>query len=129
MPTKAPRKRGERYPVEFVASEFGVDRKTLVRRIEAKNIDSSHGVTMREAFSAWTANDERAADRARQQKAEADTAEITAAEKSGKLMLRKDAALLWADLTIEVRKLIQSKPTWKASELLTALAKIKTDVK
>ena len=122
------RKRGERYPVEYVAREFGVDRAALLRRLEAKNIDTSGGITFRQAFSAWTAKDERDADRARQQKAEADTAEITAAEKSGKLMLRKDAQLLWADLTIELRKLIQSKPTWKAAELLTAMAKIKTEV-
>lgn len=122
MPTK--RKRGERYPVEFVASEFGVDRKTLVRRLEARNVDSSRGVTMREAFGAWTAKDQREADRARQQAAEADTAEVTAAEKRGLLMLRKDAALLWADATIEVRKLVQSQPKWESGKLLAALGKI-----
>lgn len=125
MPTK--RKRGERYPVEFVASEFGVDRKTLVRRLEARNVDSSQGVTIREAFGAWTAKDQREADRARQQAAEADTAEVTAAEKRRLLMFKKDAALLWADATIEVRKLIQSQKKWESGKLLAALGKIKPE--
>jgi|SRR6476620_5927279 len=125
MPTK--RKRGERYPVEFVASEFGVDRKTFIRRLEAKNIDYSKGVTIREGFSAWTSKDERDADRARQQKAEADSAELDAAKKRGELMFTKDAEVLWADRTIAWRKVIQARDSWKSPDLLKELAKIKLD--
>ncbi len=121
------RKRGERYPVEFVSKELGVDRAALLRRLDAKGVDYSAGVTFKEAFSAWTSKDQRDADRARQQAAEADTAEVTAAQKKGELMFKKDAALLWADATIELRKLVQSQPKWESAKLLAAMAKIKPE--
>lgn len=121
------RKRGERYPVEHIAKELGVDRKALERRLDAKSVDSTQGITFREAFSAWTAKDERDADRARQQKADADSAEVDAAHKVGDLMFKKDGALLWADATIELRKLVQSQPKWESEKLLAGMAKIEVE--
>lgn len=117
--------KGKRHSVNFVATEFGVDRLALTRRLTAARIDYSKGITFKEGFAAWTARDERDADRARQQKAEADSAEMDAAKKRGELMLVKDAGLLWADRTIEQRKLIQTRNNWESNELLKELAKIK----
>lgn len=67
----------------------------------------------------------RAVDAARKEKAEADTAEIAVAEKRKLIMLKSDARLLWADATIEVRRVIESREQWKSGELLRALSKIK----
>jgi hypothetical protein len=119
--------KSERHPVNFICKELGVDRMAMTRRLDAKGINSSDGVTFREAFSAWTSKDDRDADRARQQKADADSAEVDAALKLGELMFKKDAALLWADATIEVRKVIQSQAKWESVKLLSALSKIKPE--
>ncbi|MEY2500601.1 MAG: hypothetical protein QOI07_935 [Verrucomicrobiota bacterium] len=127
MKRKNGQQKGERHPVHFVATELGVDRNALTKRLDVKGVDCSEGVTFREAFAAWTSKDERDADRARQQKADADSAELDAATKRGDLMFAKDAEQRWADLTIEWRKTIQAKPKWESAALLKELSKIKLD--
>lgn len=88
-------------------------------------MNTSKPHTLAEAYAAMSAKFEREADRARQQRAEADTAEITAAEKMGLLMLKSDARILWADAVIEVRRVIESQDEWESGKLLVALSKIK----
>jgi len=120
-------KLAQRHPVRFVASELAVDRMALQRRLKTAGVDYSKGILFREAFEVLTAKADRDADRDRQRKAEADTAEITAAEKRGTLMLKSDAAAMWADVTIEVRRVIQSRKEWDSAKLLVELAKLKPD--
>src|SRR5688572_25253786 len=96
-------KRGERHPVEFVARELGVDRKALERRLDAKNVDCTAGITFREAFSAWTSKDDRDAARARQQIADAGSAEMDAAEKRGLLMPKANHIRWVKDYGTQVR--------------------------
>jgi hypothetical protein len=75
-----------------------------------------------------TAAESKAIDAARREKAEADSAEIDAAEKMGLLMLKTDARLIWADVTIEVRRTIEGADFLKPEQvqkLLLALSKIR----
>jgi hypothetical protein len=53
------RDKGLRYPVEFVAAELGVDRKTLERRCEASGFHlNGAGLTFREAYDALSQKSE-----------------------------------------------------------------------
>lgn len=97
-----------RYPVEYVASELGVDRKRLIRQLEAAGTDFSQGVTFQEAFDALTSKAEREADRDRRIKAEARSAEMTAAEKEKTLMLRAEHETVVRELAVQTRARVQS---------------------
>ena len=121
------RERGKRYPVEFVASELGVDRKRLIRRLEDMGIDMSAGVTFREAFDALTARQEAEADRARRQKAEADTAQMDAETKRGTLMLTSRHREWVKELGTQTRvKVMEANiPEPAKKRLLASIAEIK----
>lgn len=106
MPAKK-RTRGERYPVEWVAAEFGVDRKTLARRLDAKGVDSSEGVTLHEAFDAWTGKLAGEKERLRKVTEEANLAEIETAEKRGTLILKSESKRLISDLAAQTRMKIE----------------------
>jgi hypothetical protein len=97
------RKRQARYPVEFVASELGVDRKRLVARLEAAGFATQEGIKFREAFEALTAKADQESDRARRLKAEAESAEIDAATKKGELMLTSNHVRWVREYGTEVR--------------------------
>jgi hypothetical protein len=123
------RQRGERYPVEYVASELGVDRKMLVRRLEtAAVVYNGEGITFREAFDAISAKSEIEADRARQKKAEAESAEIDAAQKKGRLMLKSEHEAVVSELAVRTRAAIQSAeyiPKEDRQRLTRELAEVK----
>lgn len=124
------RVRGERYPVEFVASEFGFERKTLQRWLEDAGIHpNGAGITLREAVQAVTARTSQKADLLRRQKAEADTAEIEAAERRGKLMLTEEHIRQVKEFGTEIRaKVMQANHISPESKkkLLGAFAEIET---
>lgn len=124
-----PNSKAKRHPVNFVAGELGVERGALTRRLKQAGVDYLKGVTFAEAFSAWMQKAKRESNRDRRDEAEADSAEMDAAQKKGLLILKKDAQLLWADLTIETRKLIQAQPKWESGQLLVKLSKVKIENK
>lgn len=122
-------KRGERHPVEFVAREFGVDRKALERRLDAKNVDCGAGVTLREAFAAWISKDDRDAARTRQQIADAESAEIDAAEKRGTLMLTENHVRWAKDYGTQVRAKVMEAdiPVAEKKKLCAAITEIEVE--
>ncbi len=97
-----------RYPVEWVASEFGVDRKTLRRKLEAIGVDCSNGVTLNEAHEAETKRSESEEARRRKTIAEAKSAEIDAQLKEGKFMPRSLYIQVVSDLAAQTRVVIES---------------------
>jgi hypothetical protein len=119
------RVKAEKHPIHFVASELGVDRMLLTRQLDATGVEYKDGVTFRDAYAALSGKTERDADRGRRQRAEADTAEMTAAKKRDELMFAKDAIARWADVLVEQRKFILTKPQWDSDKLLVGLAKIR----
>jgi hypothetical protein len=115
----------QKHSIRTLSLLLGVTRMTLTRRLNEAGMNTAKQFTIAEAYRAMSAKFQREEDRARRQKAEADTAEITAAEKMGLLMLKSDVRLIWADAIIAARRLIQSQPRWESGKLLVALSKIK----
>lgn len=95
------------YPVSWVARELGVDRVSLLRKLEADGVDTSDGVTLKVAFEAEVEKSKQAADRARKTKNEADLTEIAIAEKRKQLIPADDAGRLLSELSIRTLQTIK----------------------
>lgn len=109
MTTKAnikARPRRQRYPVEWVAAEFGVDRKTLSRKLDAIGVDYSNGITLKEAHEAETRRNESEEARRRKNNAEAEAAELDLKQRNG--VIAKEFGRMAADIAIKARTIISS---------------------
>lgn len=93
--------------MEWIASEFGVDRKILRSRLEAKGVDFSNGATIREAFDAWTDKLAGEKERLRKATAEANVAELDAAERIGRLIPKAESKRLISELAVQTRVKIE----------------------
>lgn len=104
---------------------LGVGRERLARALVDNGMPTNEKLTVAQAFAALSAKFQKQDSINRQREAEAETAEIALAEKKRELVPAKEVRLAWADATVELRKVIQSKAKWTAKDLLLALAKIK----
>lgn len=101
--------RGLRYPVEFVAAELGVDRKTMERRCEASGFHlNGAGLTFREAYEALSSRSEDAAAIRRKRLADAASSETDALNKQRKFVFRDDHKNIVKDLAVQTRVRIES---------------------
>lgn len=102
------RKRGQRYPEEFVAAELGVDRKALKRACELTGVHvNGAGLTFKEAYAALSERDEDAKARRRKNIAEAEAAELDTAKKRGETIFLSDHKAITQDVATKVRVEIQ----------------------
>jgi hypothetical protein len=103
------KERGLRYPVEYVASELGIDRTTLDRRCEEAGFHlNGAGLTFREAYDALSLKSASEAARRRKNLAEAEASEIDTLNKKGQFVFRIDHANSVKDLAVQTRVKIES---------------------
>jgi hypothetical protein len=123
------RDKGLRYPVEFVAAELGVDRKTLERRCEASGFHlNGAGLTFREAYDALSQKSESEAAIRRKRIAEAESAEIETMERKGMTIIKTDHKNIIRDWSTKLRVHIESAvyiPMDSRRKLIQELAEIK----
>lgn len=104
----AQRKRGLKYPEEFVASELGIDRAALKRACEASEIHvNGAGLTFAQAYAALSARHQDAAARRRKNNAEAEAAELDTAKKRGETIFLPDHKAVIQDIATKLRVEIQ----------------------
>jgi seryl-tRNA(Sec) selenium transferase len=94
---------GKRYPVNWIAAEFGVGRTLLARRL---SYSGKGPFTIKQALEAWTSKTDREANLNRRAMAEAENAELDAMRKRGDV--RKELERMTADHAIRVRTEVES---------------------
>jgi hypothetical protein len=103
------KERGLRYPVEYVASELGIDRTTLDRRCEEAGFHlNGAGLTFREAYDALSLKSASEAARRRKNLAEAEASEIDTRNKKGLTIVRTFYEYGITDLSVQTRVKIES---------------------
>lgn len=118
------------HPVSFIATQLGIDRKTLTRRLKESGFDSDQGISFRDAFGVLSGKFEEESSRRRKQKAEAENAEIDNAEKRGDI--RKRFESIAKDLAVTVRTTVESAsyiPLESRQRLSKELARVKVEIK
>ena len=126
------RDKGLRYPVEYVAAELGVDRKTLERRCEAAGFHlNGAGLTFREAYSGLSQKAEKEAARHSREVAEAKSAEIDALNKQRMFVFKTDHENVVKDFAVQTRVIIENEkeiPLSARHKLIKKIAEIKPSV-
>ena len=124
------RDKGLRYPVEFVAAELGVDRKTLERRVEASGFHlNGAGLTFREAYKALSEKFTAEAALRRKNNAAAENAELDALLKR-KTFIELGVAMC-SDVAVKTRVAIEGAdyiPLASRHRLIKEVAEIKPSV-
>src|ERR1051326_6079048 len=87
---KPARERGARYPIEYVASELGIDRMLLLRECTKAEIDTSNGLKFSEAYAALSGKIEAEKSRRRRQDAEVENKELDVLNKRKQFVFRED---------------------------------------
>jgi hypothetical protein len=106
----------------------GVGRERLTRALADAGEKTNQELTVARAVAALSKKFQREDDLARRQKAEADSAEIDAANKKKLTWLKSDVRLMWADGIIRIRNEIQSMDFLtedQARKILVGLSKIR----
>lgn len=102
------RTRGAKYPVEFVASELGVDRKALIRRLEEIGIiPNGAGITFREAFRGLSNREEEKQEALATKRTLRESAQIDTLHKKGQFVFRTDHANAIKDAAVQTRVTIE----------------------
>jgi hypothetical protein len=123
------RERGLRYPIEFVASELGVDNQTLLRRCEDAGFGTNGtGLKFSEAYDALSLKSVSEAARRRKNLAEAEASEIDTLNKKKQFVFKTDHENIVKDLAVSTRVKIESAryiPIESRRKLIKEIAEIK----
>lgn len=122
------RERGARYPLNYVASELGIDPTMLLRECTKAEIDASNGLKFSEAYTALSGKIEAEKSRRRRQDADVEDKEIDVLNKRKKFVFREDHINIVRDFAVKVRVAIESErslPTATRKRLAAKLAEIK----
>ena len=111
--------------INAIALILGISRERLTRALADSGTTTSQPMTVAAAFAALSGKREEDALRRRKLEAETDVMEMERTQKIGELVFAKDFSLCVADLTIEMRKVIQSRSQWDSHKLLVALSKVR----
>jgi hydroxylamine reductase (hybrid-cluster protein) len=125
------RDKGLRYPVEFVAAELGVDRKTLERRCEASGFHlNGAGLTFREAYDALSQKSESDSAIRRKRIADAEASEVNTLNLRNQFVFKTDHENIVKDLAVSTRVRIESAhyiPMESRRKLVKEVASIKLE--
>lgn len=125
-------RRGLRYPVEYVAGELGVDRKTLERRCEASGFHlNGAGLTFREAYDALSQKSESEAAIRRKRVADAEASEVNTLNLRNQFVFKTDHENIVKDLAVSTRVKVESAhyiPMESRRKLIKEMAEIKPEV-
>jgi phage terminase Nu1 subunit (DNA packaging protein) len=98
----------EVHSINSLALILGIGRERLTHALNDAGEKASEPITVARAFAALERKLARELDRARKQKAEADGAEMDAAEKKGILMKRADCDFLVSELAVQTLRIIRT---------------------
>lgn len=128
---KPARERGARYPIEYVASEIGIDRMLLVRECGKAEIDTSNGLNFREAYAALSGKIEAEKSRRRRQDAEVEDKELDVQHKRGLFGYLTEFSIIIRDYATKIRVYVES-CTWLSKadrqRLIVGLREIKAEL-
>lgn len=125
------RDKGLRYPVEFVAAELGVDRKTLERRVETAGFHlNGAGLTFREAYEALSQKSESDSAIRRKRIADAEASEVNTLNLRKQFVFKTDHENIVKDLAVSTRVVIESEqqiPMGVRRRLIKRVSEIKIE--
>ena len=113
---------GKKYPVNWLAAEFGIDRMRFSRRIDELGIDKSDGITLKQAHDALTIRQDIDRERLLRQKADREASQAVAAEKTGRWA--KELRQELSDAALGIRNVINGRQDLNDSQKRSICAEL-----